>query len=164
MRSFAAGTIDALAATTVVEVGIDVPNATVMVIQNAERFGLSQLHQLRGGSAGRTTGILPADGRGARRHGSVPPERLDADDRRIPHRRGGPSAAGPGDLMGGQRQHGFDLRVADLVSDVDLLMEARKDAAALVAADPNLTDPAHTAIRAELIQALHHRFDLIDVG
>jgi ATP-dependent DNA helicase RecG len=71
---------------------------------------------------------------------------------------------GPGDLMGGQRQHGFDLKVADLISDVDLLAQARTDAAAFVASDPNLAEPAHATIRSELQRAMSGRFELIDVG
>jgi len=165
MRQFASGEIDVLAATTVVEVGIDVPNATVMVVQNAERFGLSQLHQLRGrigrGSKPGYCLLMAQD------PGDTARSRLSAlvrttDGFRIAEE--DLLLRGPGDLMGGQRQHGFDLRVADLIADVDLLTQARDDAAVLLAADPNLADPAHAVIRTELQRAMAGRFELIDVG
>ncbi len=165
MRQFAAGEIDVLAATTVVEVGIDVPNATVMVIRNAERFGLSQLHQLRGRiGRGDRPGycLLMAEepGEAARSRLSILTRTTDgfriAEEDLV--------IRGPGDLMGGQRQHGFDLKIADLIADLDLLTRARTDAASLVAADPNLADPKHAVIRRELRRAMQGRFELIDVG
>ncbi len=165
MRRFAAGELDVLAATTVVEVGIDVPNATVMVIQNAERFGLSQLHQLRGriGRGDRPGHCLLM----AAEPGETARARLDV----LVRTTDGFQIAeedlllrGPGDLMGGQRQHGFNLRVANLISDTDLLMQARQDAADLVRTDPNLSRPGHATLRAELQRAMRGRFELIDVG
>ncbi len=165
MRRFAEGAIDVLAATTVVEVGIDVPNATVMVVQNAERFGLSQLHQLRGrigrgSKPGHCLLMAERPGETARSRLSVLTRTTDgfriAEEDLL--------LRGPGDLMGGHRQHGFDLKVADLISDVDLLMQARSHAAKLIAEDPNLTRPDHAVIRRELMRAMEGRFELIDVG
>lgn len=165
MRQFAAGRINVLAATTVVEVGIDVPNATVMVIRNAERFGLPQLHQLRGRiGRGDRPGhcLLMAEDPGQAAQSRLNVLTRTTDGFRIAEE--DLLLRGPGDLLGGQRQHGFDLKVANLISDVDLVIQARSDAAALVASDPNLIDPKHAALRAELVRALHGRFELIDVG
>ena len=139
MRDFAAGGIDVLVSTTVVEVGVDVPNAAVMVVENAERFGLSQLHQLRG-RVGRgpwqSYCILVSDNRGEDNK-----TRLDAmcrtqsgfalaeEDLRL---------RGPGDFFGA-RQHGLPtLRVADFTCDMALLYEAQGAAEALLASDPTL--------------------------
>jgi len=165
MRRFAAGQIDVLAATTVIEVGIDVPNATVMVIQNAERFGLSQLHQLRGrigrGSRPGYCLLMAEDpGETARSRlnvlvGTTDGFRIAEEDLLL---------RGPGDIFGGSRQHGFDLKVADLIADVDLLAQARTDAAALLDADPSLAHPEHQAIRRAVVRAIPGRLDLVDVG
>jgi len=165
MRRFVSGQIDVLAATTVVEVGIDVPNATIMVIQNAERFGLSQLHQLRGrigrGSRPSHCLLMAADpGQTARTRLEVLVRTTDgfqiAEEDLL--------LRGPGDLLGGERQHGFDLRIADLVADVQLLAMARSDAADLLAEDPHLTDRKHAPIRNALLRAMPGRLELIDVG
>lgn len=161
MRSLRAGGIDVLVATTVIEVGIDVPNATVMVIEDADRFGLSQLHQLRG-RVGRgphpSHCVLVADPK--TEDGSV---RLDAmrdtaDGFVIAQR--DLELRGVGELLGeagreALRQHGLgDLRIADLVRDRDWLERARADAAAMLAADPALRQPAHRPVA----RALHARF------
>jgi ATP-dependent DNA helicase RecG len=148
MRAFQAGELDLLVATTVIEVGIDVPNATVMVIEHAERFGLSQLHQLRG-RVGRGGGeswcVLVADG------GDVAMERLGVfasttDGFEIA--RADLRIRGQGDLFGAQ-QSGRDpiLRFADLLTDEDLLLAARALARELVEVDPELARPEHHRIR-----------------
>jgi ATP-dependent DNA helicase RecG len=155
MREFRDGAIDLLVSTTVIEVGIDVPNATVMVIEHAERFGLSQLHQLRG-----------RVGRGAEQSwcivighgGQEAAERLKifagtTDGFQIA--RADLQIRGQGDLFGSQ-QHGKDplLRFADLTRDEDLLMEARALARRIVAADPDLVRPEHGRVKA-LLDARH---------
>ncbi len=163
MRSFLAGDTSLLVATTVIEVGIDVPNATVMIIEDAERFGLAQLHQLRG-----------RVGRGAEQsycivfHASeTPSERLVAfekktdgfelaeEDLRI---------RGQGDLFG-KEQHGTALpRFAQLDRDIDLLEAARRRARAIVDADPGLSKPAHRRFRHELDLRYARREALYRVG
>lgn len=155
MRAFRDGELDVLVATTVIEVGIDVPNATVMVVEHAERFGLSQLHQLRG-RVGRGGGdaycVLVADaGEAASERLQVMVETSDGfeiarADLRI---------RGQGDLFGAQ-QHGRDplLRFADLTRDEDLLMEARRVAREMVARDPELGRPEHGRAR-ELLEHRH---------
>ena len=162
MRRFAAGEVQVLVASTVVEVGLDVPNANVMVIAHAERFGLAQLHQLRG-----RIGRGPADAECILLSGSKSPlaaERLrvlaetpdgfqiaEADLR----------LRGPGEFFG-TRQHGLpELKVGDLIADFDLLRDARRDAFAIVGADPDLSAPAHQVLRAELLKAYEGRLGLI---
>jgi ATP-dependent DNA helicase RecG len=165
MEDFRAGRVRLLVATTVIEVGIDVPNASVMVIEHAERFGLSQLHQLRGRvgrGPWRSWCILMSD--------SSSPEvkrRLDAMTRTSDGFRIAEvdlELRGPGDFFG-TRQAGLpDLRIADLLRDGPLLEVARREAIALVARDPQLADPAHRALRAELLARWRGKLDLASVG
>ncbi|MBX6362756.1 MAG: ATP-dependent DNA helicase RecG [Gemmatimonadetes bacterium] len=161
MRAFAAGELDILVSTTVIEVGIDVPNATVMVIEHAERFGLSQLHQLRGRvgrGAGASYCILVTDGEGeaARLRTFVATEdgfEIARADLRL---------RGMGDFFGA-KQHGVpDFRHFDPEKDDDLLLRAREQARALVASDPELT--AHPAFRDVLVSRYGEREKLYDVG
>ncbi len=163
MRALRAGAIDILVATTVIEVGIDIPNASVMVIEDADRFGLSQLHQLRGRvgrGAHQAYCILIAD---PKADDDVAAARLQAmvdttDGFRIAQR--DLELRGAGELLGdrrggGLRQHGLtDLRVANLLRDHEWLEHARQDAREILAQDPALTHPDHRA----LADALGHRF------
>ncbi len=148
MAAFAAGESDILVSTTVVEVGVDIPNANTMVVENAERFGLSQLHQLRGrvgrGSAKSYCILLSdSDSEETRRRLKVMTEtndgfKISEEDLRI---------RGPGDFFG-QRQHGLpNLKVADLNCDMRLLQEAQTAALDLMAADPDLSAPEHRQLR-----------------
>lgn len=165
MRAFADGEIDVLVATTVVEVGIDVPNASVMVIEHAERFGLSQLHQLRGrvgrGAAESHCVLISEPGEDALQRLKVFRDTTDGfeiarADLRI---------RGQGDLFGSQ-QHGRDamLRFANLLSDDDLLPVAQRDARALVAVDPDLERPEHAAVRGHMEARYRHRLAMYGVG
>ena len=150
MRSFRDGEIDVLVTTTVIEVGIDVANATVMVIEHPERFGLSQLHQLRGrvgrGSEQSYCVLLGDVGEGAA-------ERLalftaTEDGFRIAE--ADLTLRGMGDLFG-ERQHGVaTYRVADPLRDVELVAKARAAADATLARDPTLSRPEHGVLRAML--------------
>jgi len=165
IAQFVAGKLHALVATTVVEVGVDVPNATIMVIQEAERFGLSQLHQLRGRiSRGRRDGwcFLVTGGT------NVPAaERLKiltqtTNGFRIAE--ADLSQRGPGELLG-TRQHGLpELRVADLVRDFELLEKARQDAFELVRRDPTLSQPEHRTLLPRLRRMFGQKLALIDAG
>jgi ATP-dependent DNA helicase RecG len=165
MQAFAAGETQVLVATSVVEVGIDVPNATLMTIAGAERFGLAQLHQLRGRIArGPFPGFCcvlldtPTDEAKERLQwfadttdGFALAE-LDLRER------------GAGDLFG-TRQHGLPaFRAADLVRDAKLVVEARSDAQALVAADPGLRAPEHATLRRRMLLRYGQALDLGDVG
>ncbi len=151
MAAFAKGDLDILVATTVIEVGVDVPNATLMVIEEADRFGLSQLHQLRG-RVGRSDKqsfcVLISDG--------TTPEsavRLQAmvdtcDGFEIARR--DLELRGPGDFFG-SRQHGLPLlRIADLHTDMDTLQLAAKEASLLLDGDPELSKPEHQALKEEV--------------
>lgn len=147
MTAFAAGEIQLLISTTVIEVGVDVPNAVIMVVEDADRFGLAQLHQLRG-RVGRgrfaSTCILISDNTGEenRRRLRVLCEsndgfRIADEDLKL---------RGPGDFFG-DRQHGLpQLRIADLAGDMSLLRQAQA-ASACMAADPELEQPAHEPLR-----------------
>ena len=149
MNAFKAGDLDVLVSTTVIEVGVDVPNASVMVIENAERYGLSALHQLRG-RVGRGTAsascILISD------HQS---EAVRNRLRFLCHTNDGFAVAkydletrGPGDFFG-NRQHGLPtLHIADLMADGRALYAAQQEAAALLAADPTLSTPETAPLRA----------------
>ncbi len=165
MRGFLAGEIDLLVATTVIEVGIDVPNATVMLIEHAERFGLSQLHQLRGRvgrGAAESHCILIADA-GAEAFERLKILRETSDGFEVA--RADLRIRGQGDLFGAQ-QHGRDpiLRYADLLRDEDLLIRAQGVARAIVDADPELSAPEHGRIR-ELLEARYgDRMEMFEVG
>jgi ATP-dependent DNA helicase RecG len=178
MADFKAGTIQVLVATTVIEVGVDVSNATVILIEHAERFGLAQLHQLRG-RVGRGNQqaycLLMARhlGRGGAQSGgrakgseesvSTARERLEAlvrsndgfviaeDDLRI---------RGPGEFFG-LRQWGMpEFRVANLVSDADLLQQARQEAFSLLKSDPGLKEPAHQGLREAMLRKWEKKLEL----
>jgi len=147
MAAFAAGEADVLVATTVIEVGIDVPNATVMLIENAERFGISQLHQLRGrvGRGEHPSLCLLFGPKGAARlralaaHGDgFALSEVDLELR------------GEGELLGTRQSGLARFRVARLPDDADLLLRAREAAEALEAEDPELADPRHALLRDEL--------------
>jgi ATP-dependent DNA helicase RecG len=148
MREFTAGAIDVLVATTVIEVGVDVPNATVMVIMDAERFGVSQLHQLRGRvGRGAAPGLCllvseaPPASPARERLDAVAAtldgfklSRLDLEQRR------------EGDVLGAaQAGQKSSLKLLRLLADEDLIASAREEASALVADDPQLT--AHQALK-----------------
>lgn len=166
MDDFRDGELQVLVSTSVIEVGVDVPNATVMTIVGAERFGLAQLHQLRGrvgrGNHAGFCGVfvredLSEQGR----------ERLTAFSKSTD----GFSLAeldfqlrGPGDLFGTQ-QHGLPpLRIADLSRDRELLEEARREAQLLVSEDPGLKHPDHAKLRHQMIHRYGAALDISDVG
>src|SRR5262249_7157074 len=149
MEAFRAGELHVLVATTVVEVGVDVPNATVMVVENAERFGLTQLHQLRGRvgrGQGRSVCVLVAGARAgaqararlavmARTHGGFGLAEADLELR------------GFGELWGTRQAGLAGLKLADLYRDEPLLLAARDAARQVVAADPHLLAPDVTTLR-----------------
>lgn len=166
MTSFTSREFDILVSTTVIEVGIDVPNATVMVIEHAERFGLSQLHQLRG-RVGRgkeksycilmTTGKLSEDGEKRLRvmESTGDGFRIAEADLEI---------RGPGDFLG-TRQAGMpDFRVANILRDGSLLERARRAAFDLLERDPELTGPAHAPLQNELLRRWGKRLELATIG
>ncbi len=163
MREFSAGQIDVLVATTVIEVGVDVPNATVMVIMDAERFGVSQLHQLRG-RVGRGTAAglcllvseAPPASPARDRLDAVAAtldgfklSRLDLEQRR------------EGDVLGAaQAGRQSSLKLLRLLPDEDLIRQAREDATAVVSADPQLT--GHPALREAIDELLGVQAEYLD--
>ncbi|MDH5758366.1 MAG: ATP-dependent DNA helicase RecG [Gemmatimonadota bacterium] len=165
MRSFRDGELDVLVATTVIEVGIDVPRASVMVIEHAERFGLSQLHQLRGRvgrGAAESHCVLVSD-TGAESAERLKLFRETADGFEVA--RADLRLRGQGDLFGAN-QHGRDagLRFADLLTDEELLVEAQRRARELVLEDPELEHPGNRRIRDHLHQRYRDRMELFGVG
>lgn len=147
MRAFARGDLQLLVATTVIEVGVDVPNATVMLIENAERFGLSQLHQLRGriGRGAQESACILVSESDAERLAVI---KSTADGFKISEE--DLKLRGPGDFFG-RRQHGLpQLKIADLLTDVQLLRLAQEAAAELLSSDPALALPAHAPLREQV--------------
>ena len=153
MEDFKAGRLDALVSTTVIEVGVDVPNASVMVIENAERYGLSALHQLRGRvgrGAAESWCFLVSDNTG---------EAVQKRLKFLCSTTDGFAVAqydletrGPGDFFG-SRQHGLPtLQIADLMNDTRTLHAAQAEAAAMLAADPLLAAPEHALLAAQVQQ------------
>jgi ATP-dependent DNA helicase RecG len=165
MAEFKAGGIHVLVSTTVIEVGIDVPNASVMLIEHAERFGLSQLHQLRG-RVGRgpwkSYCILLSGARSEEAKRRIAAMTETNDGFRIAET--DLSLRGPGDFFG-TRQSGLpEFRVADLLRDGAVLEEARGEAVAVVQRDPRLAAPEHGALRAALLARWRGKLDLASVG
>jgi len=166
MRRFKAGEIHVLVSTTVIEVGIDVPNAAVMLVEHAERFGLSQLHQLRG-RVGRGPWKSYCILLTARSLGEDAQQRIDAmvattDGFKIAEV--DLELRGPGDFFG-TRQSGLpEFRVADLLRDGAMLEEARREAFALVQADPQLVASAHRGLRGALLTRWRGKLDLAGIG
>ncbi len=184
MQQFRDHLIDVLIATSVIEVGIDVPNATLMTVENANMFGLAQLHQLRGRiGRGRHPGycaVFPTDWVGETKLSGN-----DEEDKELTRKRkealerlkvfaassDGFDLAekdfeirGPGELFG-TRQHGLPpFKIADLVRDKKILLEARKDALALVKDDPGLCQPEHEKLRKQLLSRYGKLLDFGDVG
>lgn len=150
MLAFARGDVQVLVATTVVEVGVDVPNATVMIVENAERFGLSQLHQLRGrigrGSA-KSYCILVSDAKGDTARQRLLTMKRYSDGFKIADE--DLRLRGPGDFFG-KRQHGLpELRLADMVEDMDTLRLCQACAQRILDDDPNLDKPENQPLLAE---------------
>ena len=166
MHAFKRGEIHILVSTTVIEVGVDVPNATIMLIEHAERFGLSQLHQLRG-RIGRghkksyCVLVTPENiNEVAQQRMRVMEEtsdgfRIAEEDLRL---------RGSGEFLG-TRQHGLsDLKYVDLVKDVKLIQNAREDAFQLLKQDPQLRKPEHAVIRQHFFKLFADKFELAQIA
>ena len=160
MAAVVAGEVNILVATTVIEVGVDVPNAALMIIENAERFGLSQLHQLRG-RVGRGKHksycvlVSDTDSEDVRARLSIMTKtndgfRISEEDLRL---------RGPGDFFG-SRQHGLpEMHVADLGADMNVMQRAQSEAQLLLASDPELSAPEHAALRQSVERMLRVNAD-----
>jgi ATP-dependent DNA helicase RecG len=165
MERFRQHLIDALVATTVIEVGVDVPNSAIMIIEHADRFGLSQLHQLRG-RVGRGTKqsycILLAD--------QQTDDAIARVQAMVKHSSGFKIAEedlklrGMGQLIGTAQSGRTDIHFADLLFDPHLLPLSRRDAFQTIAADPRLLDPSHNALRTQILTRFADTITLADVG
>ena len=165
MQRFRTGAIDALVATTVIEVGVDVPNATVMVVEHAERFGLAQLHQLRGrvgrGSKKSVCVLIGEAGTGESQArlgvmaGTVDGFELAEKDLEI---------RGPGEVFGLKQAGAPPLKVADFMLDRELLAMARRDAEAWIERSPRLEAPDESLLRKRLLKAHGAWLGIGDVG
>lgn len=151
MTAFANGEIDVLVSTTVVEVGVDVPNAVIILIENAERYGLSQLHQLRG-RVGRgnmkSTCILVSDAQNEEAIARLKILCSTSDGFRIADE--DLRLRGPGDFFG-EKQHGLpDLKIANMAEDMEVLKEAQSAARYILANDPKLALPEHRGLKGQV--------------
>ena len=166
MSRFAAGDVDMLVATTVIEVGIDVPEATVMVIEHADRFGLSQLHQLRGRVGRGEKGgycflVVPRDiSEQAKKRLKILTETSDGfkiseEDLKL---------RGPGEFIGTRQSGVPQFRVANLIRDYELVLLAKKLAARLVERDRTLSEPQHALLKEAVMKRWGDYLKLADVG
>ena len=163
MASFAAGETDVLVSTTVIEVGVDVPNASLMIIENADRFGLSQLHQLRG-RVGRgqhqSYCVLISDNRNETTRKRLKTLCATTDGFLIAEE--DLKMRGPGDFFG-SRQHGLpQLKLASLEGDMRLLHQAQDAARGLLAQDPDLSHPDHEPLRGRVEQLFRENRDIFN--
>jgi ATP-dependent DNA helicase RecG len=162
MRRFRAGELQVLVATTVIEVGIDVPNATIMLIEHPERFGLAQLHQLRGrigrGQEESFCVLLPEEPGTDRLYAFAATEdgfkiaELDLEER------------GMGDLIGARQSGGIEVRHARLPADADLLSRARQIAIELISADPALQRAENQRLRERAVGRYPRAVELFRTG
>ncbi len=165
MANFKAGKIDILVATTVIEVGVDVPNATIMIVEHAERFGLAQLHQLRGrvGRGGHASHCLLVAYPPITEEGKA---RLDimvqsSDGFVIAEK--DLEIRGPGDVMGARQSGLPSLRIANLIRDVREIETARNEVQALIEQDPKLEKPEHQKLKQALFDVWGAGMDLTNI-
>jgi len=167
MMAFKEGNIHIMVATTVIEVGVDVPNATVMVIENAERFGLSQLHQLRGrvGRGGEQSFCILMTGNKLTNDARRRIEIMVSSNNGFEIAEVDMKLRGPGDIEGTQ-QSGmpFNLRIANLAQDGQLLQYAREVAAEVIEKDPELEKPEHSVLKEQLKQQKTQSFEWSLIG
>ena len=151
MRDFRSGQISVLVATTVIEVGVDVPNATIMLIEDAARFGLSQMHQLRGRigrGAAKSYCILLHSGAADANLEKL--QVLEKTSNGFDIAEADLLLRGPGDILGTEQTGMPSLGLGDLLRDAEIMTEARRAAQDLLLKDPELLDPEHSHLRAYL--------------
>lgn len=159
MERFASGKAQILVATTVIEVGVNVPNASVMIIESAERFGLSQLHQLRGRvgrGAEQSYCILMTDNK-LSNEGKKRMEIMVRSNDGFEIAEADLRLRGPGDIMGTQQSGSLEFKIADLTKDNQILVAARKAASELLSNDPNIALPQHRFINLQFRRMLQER-------
>jgi len=152
MEQFIAGKTQIMVATTVIEVGVNVPNASVMVIENAERFGLSQLHQLRGrvGRGAEQSFCILMSGDKLSKEGRLRLETMVKTNNGFEISEIDLQLRGPGDLTGTQQSGVMELKVADLAKDQLILQEARNTVIDILAADPHVDRPENSLLKTYL--------------
>lgn len=163
MAQFKRGEADILIATSVIEVGVDVPNATVMVIESAERFGLSQLHQLRGrvGRGGEQSYCILMSGDKLSKEGRARLEAMCATNDGFELSELDLKLRGAGDIHGTQQSgEAFNLNIANLATDTQIMQLTRDEAIAILAADPELSHAENVGLRA--LRDRHHKRERID--
>ena len=164
MERFAAGEIQVLVSTTVIEVGVNVPNATVMMIENAERFGLAQLHQLRGrvGRGSHQSYCIMVNGSG----GKDTMERLDilnrsnygfyiaSEDLKL---------RGPGDIFGVRQSCDLEFRIGDVFTDANLLKQVSEEVNEILDDDPELEKEEHLELKRQIDLYLGERYEKLNL-
>jgi ATP-dependent DNA helicase RecG len=152
MQRFIKGETQIMVATTVIEVGVNVPNASVMIIESAERFGLSQLHQLRGrvGRGAEKSYCILMTGNKLSKEAKLRMETMVGTNDGFEIAEVDLKLRGPGDLMGTQQSGVLDLKIADISKDSQLVILAREIAVKLIESDPTISDPTNRYIRDEI--------------
>jgi ATP-dependent DNA helicase RecG len=166
LSAFARGELDVLVSTTVIEVGIDVPNATVMVVEHADRFGLSQLHQLRGrvGRGKHESFCLLLAGERPTDEGLARLKVMTSTQDGFVVAQADLEQRGPGEMLGTRQAGVTDLQLADLVRDADLVEQARVEAVALLERDPALSQPEHATLRRLVWSRWGEKLELAEAG
>jgi ATP-dependent DNA helicase RecG len=161
MQRFVKGETQIMVATTVIEVGVNVPNASVMIIESAERFGLSQLHQLRGrvGRGAEKSYCILMTGIKLSKEAKTRMETMVRTNDGFEISEVDLQLRGPGDLMGTQQSGMLDLKISDLVKDGPIVSAARQEARSILEEDPSLELTKNTGIREKLIQILNSKTD-----
>jgi ATP-dependent DNA helicase RecG len=166
MAEFLGDALDILVSTTVIEVGIEVPQASLMIIEHAERFGLSQLHQLRGrvGRSDIPSQCILMAGSEISRDALKRIHLMEKTNDGFQIAEMDLALRGPGEFMG-TRQTGLpDFRVTDMVQDIGILQEAREDAFSLAESDPGLGKKKHAGLKRVLERRWAERMDLVKTG
>ena len=159
MKRFVDGITNIMVATTVIEVGVNVPNATVMVVESAQRFGLSQLHQLRGrvGRGGEKSYCILMTNYELSKEAKKRMETMVETTDGFKIAEVDLSLRGPGDLLGTQQSGALNLKVADLSKDQHIVSIAREAATQLYEQDPSLTNPLHSTLRSHMLTLFQNK-------
>jgi ATP-dependent DNA helicase RecG len=154
MKRFAEGKTNIMVATTVIEVGVNVPNASVMIIESAERFGLSQLHQLRGrvGRGAEQSYCILMTSHKLSNDSKIRMETMVRTNDGFEIAEVDLKLRGPGDIMGKQQSGVLHLKIADLVKDQNILSIARNEAINLLKKDPSMSLPEHQSVKMVFIE------------
>jgi ATP-dependent DNA helicase RecG len=161
MQRFVKGETQIMVATTVIEVGVNVPNASVMIIESAERFGLSQLHQLRGrvGRGAEQSFCILMTGDKLSKDSLKRLETMVSTNDGFEIAEVDLQLRGPGDIMGTQQSGALNLKIADLAKDGELVSEAREEARRILTVDPSLKANEHGMLRIMLSEVLRNKPD-----